>query len=85
VKGLAILLPVNIVAAAIFVLLGYRPPSEAFVGAGFLEAAALLIFGASMGLYREQYIRQALQMVFLGVFLFLVSGAIDWVSFWFGI
>jgi hypothetical protein len=85
VEGLAILLLVNTVATAIFVLLGYRPPTDAFVGAGFLEAAALLIVGAPIGMYREQYLRQGLQMVFLGVLLFLVGGAIDWVGFWFGI
>jgi len=85
VKGLAILLLVNTGATAVFVLLGYRPPTEAFVGAGFLEAAALLIIGASLGLYREQYLRQGVQMVFLGFFLFLASGAIDLIGFWFGL
>lgn len=75
----------NTVATTILVLLGYRPPTDAFVGAGFLEAAALLIIGASLGLYREQYLRQGLQMVFLGLLLILVSGAIDWIGFWFGI
>ena len=85
VKGLAILLLMNTILTIIFVVVGYWPPTNAFVGASFLEGAALMIGGASLALYREQYLRQGLQMIFLGFFLFLVSGAIDSVGFWFGI
>jgi len=84
-KGLGILLLVDTILTIIFVALGYWPPTTPFIGLTFLEAAALMIVGASLALYREHYLREGLQMIFLGFLLFLVSSLIDWVGFWFGI
>lgn len=84
-KALAIVLLIDTVLTVVFAILGYRPPTNAFVGASFLETAALMIGGASMALYREQYLREGLQMIFVGFLLFLIGGAVDWLGFWLGI